>query len=132
MWGVGWCLYVPVHLHSACLCVGRVHICMHTYNTSISSKTHTTLTHPPTTPNPFSCTKQYKKEYEVRLSGFPRHSVVLVRALRLPPEGDEEDGAGREEDGWLVARPMVTVTTDAQGRAVVRGCWWCLFVFVGG
>ena len=49
----------------------------------------------------------------MRLSGFPKLSVVAVQALRI----EEEDG---EEDEDVTTRPMATVSTDEDGAASVR------------
>lgn len=64
-------------------------------------------------------TRQYKKEYVVQLSGFPKHSVVSVQALRVDddPNDDEDEEEG---EGEGTARPMATVSTDGDGRATVR------------
>ena len=66
---------------------------------------------------------QYKKEYEVRLSGFPKNSIVALQALRIE-EGDAEG----EEDEDVTTRSMATVSTDGDGAASVR----CLGGFGGG
>lgn len=61
------------------------------------------------TPNKHTYT-QYKKEYAVRLSGFPADALVTVQALRIDDINEEAEAV----------RLMATVTTDAEGRAAVR------------
>ncbi len=68
---------------------------------------------------------QYKKEYDVRLSGFPKHSVVTVQALRIPGDDDDDDDEEADDvdgEGEVLARPMATVSTDGEGKAAVRSC----------
>lgn len=49
----------------------------------------------------------------MRLSGFPKKSIVALQALRI------EEGDG-EEDEDVTTRPMATVSTDGKGAATVR------------